>query len=258
MIGKCYNGYLREKLLQQGDILTLEKPQTLGRAIENAKKDTQLLGGEKSQSFPEKSNVSQINKCNRTRTLSNAKTKSCFKCGRDDHLANDEKYRAKGAECRKCKKIGLYAKYGRSSGAEKEERKVKAVQQTCQDTVEYHHEYVYYADKDGGLDFKIDVEINGKPVEMIIDTGSARTLLPKCWFRDNINSPLKQSNAKFLAFGGGELNCLVTFNANVKCKTQEIVEPVFVIDVDGPPLLGRSVIQALNLVKIYAVGWAIN
>ena len=68
--------------------------------------------------------MSQINKYNRTLTLSNAKTKSCFKCGRDDHLANHEKCRAKGAECTKCKKIGHYAKYGRSSGAEKEERKV--------------------------------------------------------------------------------------------------------------------------------------
>ena len=87
--------------------------------------------------------MSQINKYNRTLTLSNAKTKSCFECGRDDHLANDEKCRAKGAECRKCKKIGHYAKYGRSSGAEKEESKVKAVQQTCQDTDEYHHGYVY-------------------------------------------------------------------------------------------------------------------
>ena len=32
------------------------------------------------------------------------------------------------------------------------------------------------------------------------------------------------------------------------------MKPVFVIDVDGPPLLRKSVIQALNLVKIYAVG----
>ena len=76
-----------------------------------------------------------------------------------------------GAECRKCKKSGNYAKYCRSSGAEKEECKVKAVQQTCQDSDEYHHEYVYFARKEGGLDFTIDVEINGKQVEMIIDTG---------------------------------------------------------------------------------------
>ena len=55
-------------------------------------------------------------------------------------------------------------------------------------------------------------------------------------------------------FEGGELNCLGTFDANVKSKNQEIVEPVFVIDVDGPPLLGRSGIHALNLVKISAVG----
>lgn len=40
----------------------------------------------------------------------------------------------------------------------------------------------------------------------------------------------------------------------MRCKDQEIVEPVFVIDVEGPPLLGRSAIQALNLVKIHAVG----
>ena len=90
VIEKCYDGYFREKLLQQGNTLTLEKGQTLGRAIEHAKKDTLLLGGEKSQSFPEKSDVNQINKYDKTPTLSNAKTKSCFRCGRDDHLANDE------------------------------------------------------------------------------------------------------------------------------------------------------------------------
>ena len=56
------------------------------------------------------------------------------------------------------------------------------------------------------------------------------------------------------AFQGGELNCLGTFEANVKRKNHEIVEPVFVIDVDEPPLLRRSAIQALTLVKIYAVG----
>ena len=136
--------------------------------------------------------------------------KSCMhyptkSCGRDDHLANDDKCRAKGAECRKCKKIGHCAKYCRLSGAEKEERKVKAVQQTCQDTDENRHEY--FASKEGGIDFKIDVEINGKPIEMIIDTGCARTLLPRRWFIDNIDSPLKQTNAKFSAFGGRELNC---------------------------------------------------
>lgn len=39
-----------------------------------------------------------------------------------------------------------------------------------------------------------------------------------------------------------------TFEANVKCKNQEILEPVFVIYVDG-----RSDVQALNLVEIYDV-----
>ena len=54
---------------------------------------------------------------------------------------------------------------------------MKPVQQTCQDTDEYHHEYVYFASKEGGLDFRIDVEINGKQVEMIINTGCAIEML---------------------------------------------------------------------------------
>ena len=38
---------------------------------------------------------------------------------------------------------------------------MKAVQQTCQNTDEYHHEHVYCASKGGGHDFTIDIKING-------------------------------------------------------------------------------------------------
>ena len=56
VIEKCYDGYLREKRLQQGDALTLEKAQTLG--IEHAtEKDTLLLGGEQTSHLHEKSDV---------------------------------------------------------------------------------------------------------------------------------------------------------------------------------------------------------
>ena len=126
----------------------------MGGAIENAKKDTLLLGGEKCQSFPEKSYVNQKNRYDRTPTVSNAKTKSCLGCERDGHVANHNKCRAKGAECKECTKIGHYVKYCRSSGAEKEKRKVKVVhvQYACQDRDEYHHEYVYFTSKEGRLD----------------------------------------------------------------------------------------------------------
>ena len=56
---------------------------------------------------------------------------------------------------------------------------MKAVEQTSQDTDEYNLEYVYFASIEGGRNFTIDVETNGKQVEMMIDTGCARTLVPK-------------------------------------------------------------------------------
>ena len=95
--------------------------------------------------------MNQINKYDKTSTVSNAKIKSCFRCGGDDHLANDDKCRAKDAECGKCKRIGHCTKYCRSSDAKQEERKVKAAQQTCQDTNEYHHKYVHFASKEWDL-----------------------------------------------------------------------------------------------------------
>lgn len=95
VIEKCADGYLREKLLQQGDTLTLEKAQTLGRAIESAKKDMQLLGGQVAQKTPEGPDVNAV------KSSVNAGKRTCFRCGRLDHLANDEKCKARDAQCRK-------------------------------------------------------------------------------------------------------------------------------------------------------------
>ncbi|CAH3037674.1 unnamed protein product [Pocillopora meandrina] len=57
-----------------GQTLTLEKAQTLGRAIESAKKDTQLLGGHGAQNIPGKSDVNavrfSVNKAKRKSLLS--------------------------------------------------------------------------------------------------------------------------------------------------------------------------------------------
>ena len=54
----------------------------------------------------------------------------------------------------------------------------------------------------------IDVEIDGKKVEMIIDTGCARTLVPK------------QLWVKFSVLGGGELKCFGTIEAKWDVKTK--------------------------------------
>ena len=35
----------------------------------------------------------------------------CFRCGKDNHLANDPKYPAKNATCRACKKTGHFPRF---------------------------------------------------------------------------------------------------------------------------------------------------
>lgn len=76
------------------------------------------------------------------------------------------------------------------------------------------HEYVYCASKEWVQDFTINVEIIGKPLEIIIDIGRARTLLSKRWFKDNIDSHLKQSNGR-ISRGRAQL----FGNVRGKCET---------------------------------------
>ena len=251
VIEKCSDGYLREKLLQQGETLTLEKAQTLGRAIESAKKDTQLLGGQEARNLPEKSDVNAVKS-----SVNKAKEKACFRCGRADHLANDGRCAAGNAQCRKWKKTGQFWKCCRSTESENKEDVKFPVQPVKQQSDKSNYEYVYYTTNNEGMGFETDVEINGKLVQMMINTGCAKTLIPKQWFRDNLNTPLNPTNVKFSAFGGGDLKCLGVFDAKLRCNDMEVMEPVYVIDVGAPPPppLGRSALSTLNLVEVHAVG----
>jgi len=97
VIEKCADSYLRQKLLQQGDGLNLEKAQALGRAIEQSKKDAGLLGGqcEKSKSSVDKAEVNQLQVQKTESKPTYRRTKRCYRCGSADHLANDSRCKAR-------------------------------------------------------------------------------------------------------------------------------------------------------------------
>lgn len=76
---------------------------------------------------------------------------------------------------------------------------------------------------------------------------------PDQWFKNNLNTPLVPNKVIFSAFGGGKLKCLGVSDAKLACNNMEIVKPVFLIDLEGPPLLGGSALANLNFVKIHAV-----
>lgn len=71
------------------------------------------------------------------------------------------------------------------------------------------------------MGFETDVEINGELVQMMIYTGCAKTLIPKQWFRDNLNTPLNPTNVNFSAFDGGDLKCLGVFDAKLRCNNMD-------------------------------------
>ena len=159
VIEKCYDGYLREKFLQQGDALMLEKPQTLGRAIEHAKKDTLLLGGEKTSRLQEKSDVNQIKKMStnptqKQRTVFVVEGMIIWRMTRNAVLKMLSAGNAIALEIMQNVADHLVLRKGRAV--------LKAVEQTSQDTDEYNPEYVYFARNEGGINFTLDVEMNGK------------------------------------------------------------------------------------------------
>lgn len=88
----------------------------------------------------------------------------------------------------------------------------------------------------------------------MIDIGCVKILILKQWFRNNLNIFFNLINVKFLVFGGGDFKCLGVFDVKLRCNKMEVMELVYVIDVEGFFLLGRSVLFIFNFVKIYVVG----
>eukprot|EP00731_Ephydatia_muelleri_P015743 Em0009g167a len=157
------------------------------------------------------------------------------------------------AECFKCKKLGHIASACRSRSKRffrpREDRRNE--QQT--NTIVHHGVTIgdvfgTTANQKSVKPIIVEVQINGRPVDMELDTGSAVTILNEKTWKETLDRPkLQKSNNKLKSYSGHQIAVLGEVMAKVTVNQQTKVLTATVAGTSHNNLLGRDWLQVLKL-----------
>ena len=251
ILTKCTSSYLRRKLLEEGETLTLTR--TLEIANQCEKIEAQMIGlgekesvnrvtdkGRRDQSFTKKEK--------REKTPGKSTGGQCYRCGNTGHFGRDPKCPARGKTCRKCggKDHFQRACKSRDTGANGE-RQVNQVQGNC--------EYAFHVSGDNAS--TVSVSIGGVNLDMLVDSGATSNIIgEETWEKlkaqgIKCTSSAAPSGKKLYAYASDKpLSIKGSFNCDVKAGCGVTQAEFLVIKGKGIPLLGRDTAIALGTLKV--------
>lgn len=163
--------------------------------------------------------------------------KRCFRCGEDDHLANECKHHA--TVCNYCKLRGHLERVCRKKEKEMKQRK---------DTHFIDDEPVYIQEichveemRSSAARFLLQLEVNGKETTFEVDTGSPVTIIgaadQNCYF-PHLN--LVPTSTRLVSYCGANIRVLGKTWVEVISQGDTLTLPLYVVDSMKHPLLGRD------------------
>ena len=270
---------IREKLINEGSSLTLERCIDLSRTYELSQ--TQLMdinGQTQSVSAIKKSPGPKMQKQQpqqRSRYQHRESTNhpghgrpsttqqrnfkgsamKCNNCG-----SSHSKYDlcpAKGQQCLYCKKFNHFAKVCRRKQMDLNSRKINEV--TNFSTIDHDQSqsaddylYVSTVEHDSLTNQAFaKVKIHSTPLSMKIDTGAQVNVLPRSIFRSLGKScPLQPSQKKLTVYNGQHLKVDGYLTLPCEYNGQISNEEFYIVDTNSSPILGLQTCLKLNLIKL--------
>ena len=188
----------------------------------------------------------------------------CCRCDSEFHLANT--CRHKITTCSKCKKKGHLAKVCKGTGVASYSQHpnktnlVRPVDEqaetlthscrccsnvnliTAEDEIELIHTIR------GADPYKILLDVNGEVIDFGIDTGVGRTILPAKVYREKSSHiPLERTEMILKTYSGEKLKVAGKVLVKITHGEKEIEHYIFVVDGNGPTLLGRDVLSKIQI-----------
>uniref|UniRef100_A0A8D8T2G4 Peptidase A2 domain-containing protein n=1 Tax=Cacopsylla melanoneura TaxID=428564 RepID=A0A8D8T2G4_9HEMI len=245
------NYHIRERLLQEDDVKTLEDIVDIARTIE--------LSRPKDKDNPISQDIMKIgNKPNSSgsfyaRKFSQGRKSACGKCGLQFHT--NKKCPAAKAKCHGCSKIGHYSKMCRFK------HNVSTVQENCEsEQSNYLGNSTYFI----GSVNNIESESKGKwsvlaclnnkkevPIRMFIDTGAEANVLSLNDFKmlKLPKSSIKETMSKLTNYGGSEIPIIGQCVLDCKINNRSMLTRFFVCDSDQPTILGLRSCENFEIIK---------
>ena len=188
----------------------------------------------------------------------NTTPNACYRCGGDSHTTHN--CRVKDQTCYHCGKVGHISRVCRS----KQQGKPKQTPKTPQNA-QVHTVKSGYSETDEFEDILslkihnvsnpssnviwVDLKVEGKPLKMELDTGSAVSIIPHDLYMEKFNDkPLHKTELMLKTYTGENITPVGVLKANVEYKDQQpLLLDLYVVKSKGPVLMGRDWLYKIRL-----------
>ena len=168
----------------------------------------------------------------------------CFRCN-GDHLGHECRFR--DAVCHACGRTGHIQKACRKKGA----MSTNVVNAKCTAEVKQTAEYSLYSLSTQQNAVTVQIEVDGKSIDMLVDTGSGVTVIGERTFYDVWKHKLPllttASDVTLKSYTGQSITVLGKFEPSIKYNGQTVVMPILIVKGDRPNLLGRDILGTITL-----------
>ena len=167
--------------------------------------------------------------------------RKCYRCN-EDHPGQTCKYM--NAVCHLCKKVGHLARACR--GKKPTTTNIVDAQSTPQPTAE-PTDYSLFTLSTTQNAVTVDVDMDGKKVNMIVDTGAAVSLISEKTFYEHWGEEKLQQadDITLTSYTGQSIAVLGKIEPEIKYNAQTVRMPILVVKGDRPNLLGRNILVVM-------------
>ena len=248
---------VRKRLLTEKD-LNLAKTIEIAQSMETAQKDALAL-----QTSVSELTVGAISRPRESPNRPNTDA-PCHRCGKSGHWARACSHRS--TVCHKCGKTGHLARVCR--GGVRRQRESQANLVGLDGTPDSNEDLPHGADvinrvnkvgSPAASPYKVTLELNGKPLEMEVDTGAAVSIISELTKKTMFpTATLSKTPVTLRTYSADPLTVLGKLSVEVKYRDYVGTHSLFVVEGKGSNLLGRDWLTAIRLdwasIKAVALG----
>ena len=175
---------IQRRLLADAGELTFETALKIAVGMETATKNFKTLQG--AGAGDTTADLHKVNQTHSKRATRSSGEEPCYRCGQTGHAA--DKCRFKSSKCHGCGRIGHIKAACRSLGKKQrsQQRTVKQLQAEPQepetDSNEYSTLFSLESSRRGQKPFEVELQIDGCPLRMEVDTGASLLLMSEATF----------------------------------------------------------------------------
>nr|XP_058952093.1 uncharacterized protein K02A2.6-like [Pocillopora verrucosa] len=250
---KCRSDYVKRKLLEERDELTLARTLELAEQCESVEHQmSQLSLSEQTTEAhrvyekPRRPKDQQRNKESKNRDS------QCPRCGWSGHLGGDPKCPARGQTCKKCKKKGHFASVCKTKPKKPGVNQVQEEQKPDGEQVDYAFRVT-----NKGQSNMLKLSVGGVELEMLVDSGATNNIIDECTWEDlkakkiKCKSQAAPVDRKLYAYASSKpLPVKGSFTCEVLVGRGRVQTEFLVIKGKGIPLLSKDTAMRLGVLKI--------